>query len=131
LSFDIVAAHNHQFLGIQGSAMQRFGPDLSERELRALARERMDAGDLPVVASKSIHAGYGSGNPCSVCGHGIATMQIEYDVMDPRTRRYLMFHLVCHSLWQLECLQALREQAASEHPGTADPSDGARPAIGR
>jgi hypothetical protein len=111
--------------------MQRFGPDVSERELRALARERMDAGDLPVVASKSIHAGYGSGNPCSVCGHEIATMQIEYDVTDPRTRNCLMFHLVCHSLWQLECLQTLREQAATEYPRTGDLSDGARPVIGR
>jgi hypothetical protein len=89
------------------------------------------AGDLPVVASKSIQAGYGSRNLCSVCGQEIADMQVEYNVMDPRSRKNLMFHLVCHSVWQLECLQTIREQATAEHPWTGNLSDGARPVINR
>jgi len=74
----------------------------------------MDAGDLPIIASKNIRAGYGSTHLCSVCGLRIAPAQVEYDVTDPRTGKDLMFHLACHALWQLECLQWLREHALTE-----------------
>ena len=94
--------------------MQRFGPDLSESELRARAHARLDAGDLPTIASNKMHAGYGSSHTCTVCGQKIVRMQVEYDVADPRTGKDLVFHLACHAVWQLECLQKLRVLAAAE-----------------
>jgi len=107
--------------------MQRFGPDLAESELRARAFERMDAGALPIIASRNIRAGYGSSSPCAVCGLKIAPIQVEYDVTDPRTGKDLMFHLACHAVWQLECLQRLREQAMAEREATASSLTGRDP----
>ena len=79
------------------------GPRIPDDRLRALARERIADGRLPMIFSHSIEAGHGSGAPCCLCEERIESQHIEYDVTDPRDDRQLCFHMACHAIWQLEC----------------------------
>ncbi len=81
-----------------------YGSRLSERELRAIARQRMRDGRLPVVLSKDLIAGYGSGALCCLCEQPIEKHHVEYAVTAAPKGRELVFHLVCHAAWQLECV---------------------------
>jgi hypothetical protein len=81
-----------------------FGPRLPEADLRAMAREHIAAGRLPVSFPRDVYAGYGSGVPCELCGRQIHRSDIEYEVSDSRTGARFTLHLVCHACWQLECV---------------------------
>jgi hypothetical protein len=74
-----------------------------EGELRQLAREEIQGGRLPQSLSLTMWGGQGSGLPCVVCGEAIPRDQVEYEVADPRGGESLLFHLLCHTVWQLEC----------------------------
>ena len=83
-------------------------PVLPEAELRSLAVERIEDGRLPLALSTRIDAGYGAGGTCVLCDQTISSEKIEYDVVDPRTKRRLSFHLACHLAWQRECALRLK-----------------------
>jgi hypothetical protein len=77
-----------------------------EQELRPVARERIAKGQLPRYAPSTIWGGYGSGNLCSLCDQPIERDQIEYEIEDPgehAASSTYRFHMVCQSIWQLEC----------------------------
>ena len=76
--------------------------------LRISVRHRIQHGRLPLVRSRDIVAGYGSGRLCAACDQPIVPAQAEYEVEDPGSGRRLRFHTACHALWQSECASAER-----------------------
>lgn len=86
-----------------------------ELELRKTALERMERGLLPRTIPKTIWAGGGSGQPCSLCDQVIAGTDMEYELPEPDGgggQRIVRLHLRCHALWQLELTGLLRLGAA-------------------
>ena len=71
--------------------------------LRLSVRQRIEHGQLPVIRSAQVIAGYGSGRHCAVCDQPIMSTQMEYVVEDCETDHRLRFHQACHAVWQLEC----------------------------
>jgi hypothetical protein len=75
-----------------------------EQQLRVIARERIAGGELPCEPASRMWGGYGTGQLCSLCRDPIQPDQIEYEVERMAAGRdNLLFHLVCQSVWQLEC----------------------------
>jgi hypothetical protein len=74
-----------------------------ELELKALAADRIRQNLLPARPSKTVWAGPGSGERCSLCDQTIAEVETEYELDDPaRANGVVRLHLRCHALWQLE-----------------------------
>ena len=80
-----------------------YGPDLSEGQLRWMARARIGDGRLPRILLHSFSPKYGSDEMCQLCDRRIGRYRVGYHVTDPRYGDALAFHLVCYKLWQLEC----------------------------
>jgi hypothetical protein len=75
-----------------------------EQQLRVIARERIAKAELPCEPTSRMWGGYGTGQLCSLCRDPIQPDQIEYEVERMAAGRdNLLFHLVCQSVWQLEC----------------------------
>ncbi len=80
-----------------------YGSDLSEDQLRLMARARIDDGRLPRMVSSFFTPHYGLDELCELCDQGIDQYRVGYHRADPRDwRRALTFHLVCYKSWQLE-----------------------------
>ncbi|HEY7964477.1 MAG TPA: hypothetical protein VID49_10220 [Steroidobacteraceae bacterium] len=81
-------------------------PDMAqskhEQELRALARERIAKGELPGEPASRMWGGDGTGRHCSLCREPVQPGQIEFEVESDG--HSLIFHRVCQSVWQLECV---------------------------
>ena len=81
-------------------------PDMAqskhEQELRALARERIAKGELPGEPALRMWGGDGTGRHCSLCREPVQPGQIEFEVESDG--HSLIFHRVCQSVWQLECV---------------------------
>ena len=74
-----------------------------ELELKALAVARIRQNLLPAQRPKSVWAGHGSGQPCSLCDQTIAPTETEFELDAPeRANSVVRLHLRCHDLWQLE-----------------------------
>jgi hypothetical protein len=76
-----------------------------ESELKRTALERIRQGLLPAEIPKTIWAGPGAGEPCSLCDRPVNPLEMEYEINAPLpgdTQSTLRFHLRCHALWQLE-----------------------------
>ncbi len=84
-----------------------------EAHLRPIARGRIEEGVLPCEGPHKMWGGKGSGTPCSLCDQPIAPNEVEYEVELSRAAiRRLKFHIVCESIWQLECA---RKHYLSKH----------------
>ena len=76
-----------------------------ETELRQIARLRIAAGQLPHSFPLRMWGGYGTGRSCSLCEKPIAEAEIEVEqVLDGKLQTF-QFHVLCQSLWQLECVR--------------------------
>lgn len=76
-----------------------------ELELKKMARERIRRRLLPAEAPKTIWAGPGTGQVCSLCDRAVESTETEYELnghRDDGTESIIRFHLRCHALWQLE-----------------------------
>lgn len=97
------------------------GPRLSEDELFSRVRERIRQGQLPVVLSKDVAAGYGgSGDVCRICDQVILSTHVEYELTDPRDGSQLALHLSCHAVWQRECVRRIARQRRKRARDTPD-----------
>ena len=76
---------------------------MSQKELRALIRERMRSGQLPPVLDGKAFGGRGSNAACDCCGQIIARDEIEYEVQlaapVTQTQRNFIAHMRCHWVW--------------------------------
>lgn len=79
-----------------------------EAELRPIARERIANGQLPRQVPSKMWGGPGIGQPCALCGKPILREEVEYELEGhvDETLRSFRFHVVCQSVWQLECARA-------------------------
>jgi hypothetical protein len=83
---------------------------LRDVALRRLIRQRIDAGELPLMLSKTISVGFGSGLDCLGCRQPIEREHIEYHAFGVSYGTALRLHWGCHVLWQLECVERTRLQ---------------------
>jgi hypothetical protein len=93
---------------------------LHDPALRTLIRRRMDAGELPLVLSRTISVRSGSGLDCAACSRPIERQHIEYHAFGVRYGTAVRLHWGCHVLWQLECVERTRHQGrggAQSSPG--------------
>jgi hypothetical protein len=86
-----------------------------EAELRPIARERIASGQLPREAPSRIWGGHGTGQLCALCDKPIERDEVEYEVEEhiDGTVQLFRFHMVCQSVWQLECA---RDNYLRKHP---------------
>ena len=93
-----------------------------EAELRAIARERIGSGHLACLASPRMWGGRGSGKVCDLYDREIRPEEAELEV-EGRTNeaevRSLRFHVVCQSVWQLECARVEYLGAFNNNNGQA------------
>lgn len=88
---------------------------IRDRELRSRVRERIKNGRLPLILSRDILAGYGSGkNTCAACDQPITRDHIEYELKDAPIPVSLLFHFGCHAVWQIECAKRLTHLGDAE-----------------
>ena len=94
-----------------------------EAELRPIARKRIATGQLPNTAPSTMWGGPGTGQPCALCQKTIlpADMELEFEAPHDGSLRKLRFHVVCQSVWQLECA---RHDYLKKHPSTPDEAPG-------
>jgi hypothetical protein len=87
-----------------------------EAELRPIARERIAKRQLPANAASRMWGGHGTGKLCDLCDKPIRADDVELEVdseIDGAVRT-LRFHMVCQSVWQLEC--ARDDYLKKQHP---------------
>ena len=80
-----------------------------EMKLRGIARGRIARGELPCLSPPlRMWGGYGSGRQCVVCDTAIKSADVELEVEESieGTVTLMRFHVVCQSIWQLECARA-------------------------
>lgn len=76
-----------------------------EQNLRQLARERIANGQLPSAVPERMWGGKGSGRSCSLCDAPIRDVELEVEERINDTIQTFHFHVLCQSLWQLECVR--------------------------
>jgi len=79
--------------------------------LRTFVYERIEKGELPVLACKTFAAGYGSNNNCAVCGRPIAPEETAY-ATQTESLGDLAFHCNCYVAWQAECADRMLPKSA-------------------
>jgi hypothetical protein len=94
---------------------------LHDSALRTLIRRRMDAGELPLVLSRTISVRPGSGLECAACRQTIEHQHIEYHAFGLRYGTAVRLHWGCHVLWQLECVERTRPQVRGSSPPSQGP----------
>jgi hypothetical protein len=75
-----------------------------ETDLRQLARDRIAKGQLPSAVPERMWGGKGSGRSCSLCDKPIGEMELEVEEHIDGKIQTFHFHVLCQSLWQLECV---------------------------
>jgi hypothetical protein len=70
--------------------------------LARTVREKLELGALPFHNPATLRAGSGTGRACSVCGYPIQPSQTEIQPRYDENRSLLVFHIVCHGLWDAE-----------------------------
>jgi hypothetical protein len=86
-----------------------------ETELRLVARDRIEKGRLPRVVPSRMWGGKGAGRRCALCDKAIRREESELEVeehLNGKVETY-RFHVLCQSLWQLECV---RDDYVKKHP---------------
>jgi hypothetical protein len=78
-----------------------------ETRLRLVARERIEKGKLPSAVPSRMWGGRGGGKPCALCDTVIKREETELEVEERLGGKVetFHFHILCQSLWQLECVR--------------------------
>jgi len=76
-----------------------------EAELRPIARDRISKGRLPRQGCSTLWGGNGTGQLCALCDKTIppAEVELEVEALINGAVRTLRFHVLCQSVWELEC----------------------------
>ena len=80
---------------------------ISEDHLRSMAGQLIAAGHLPLMIARNVTAGDGSGEHCKLCDQPVGPQRLAYEVSDIRDGALLVFHIICHSAWQHECVRRM------------------------
>lgn len=78
-----------------------------ELELTTLAAQRIRQRLLPAEVPRTVWAGEGSGERCSLCDQTIDRTETEYELDAPvaTANAVVRLHLRCHALWERELAQ--------------------------
>jgi hypothetical protein len=72
---------------------------IRESNLRRLAQERLNSGELPPVQPGLTRDVTATGLPCALCGAPVIFEEVDCQLPgDVRTRNF-RFHLTCHTVW--------------------------------
>jgi len=76
-----------------------------EAELRAIARRRIEQGQLPSAVPSRIWGGHGTGQLCALCDEPIqcGDVELEVEAHVQGVARTIRFHRACQAIWQIEC----------------------------
>ena len=74
-------------------------------ELRSLARDRLQCGELPREKCQVTWFGPGVDEPCALCGRSITGLEIECEC-DQLNASAVRFHQACFAIWDEERQQA-------------------------
>ena len=90
---------------------------MSDVELRALIRQRVESGLLPRAPGDKTFGGPGNGESCDCCDqsiprHGVR-YEVEYACPDAGFERLLVAHLECHQIWVEESTRLAGTPAAA------------------
>ena len=81
-------------------------------ELRAIARQRIRDGLLPVKFSLADTVQYDGRRDCHLCEEPIEARHARFNETDDGSANpSIAFHIVCHAAWQLECLKHINDAA--------------------
>jgi hypothetical protein len=69
---------------------------------RAIVREKIDGGALPLGDPVKLWAGFGSGRLCAACEQPILPLETEYEPHYADERVPIYFHVDCHGAWEVE-----------------------------
>jgi hypothetical protein len=75
-----------------------------EFNLRRLAHERIEAGELSPDRLGITRDGTGRNQPCALCGAPILFEEVECESIGDSATRTFKFHLACHTAWVTESL---------------------------
>jgi len=92
---------------------------LEDTALRLRVRELLKDGRLPLMVPMRVDGSYGCGQSCLVCDQPITSTDVQYEVDDYRNGKRLYFHLICHVVWQTECVGVRRVSEVSRIDGSA------------
>jgi hypothetical protein len=98
-----------------------------ETDLRQLARNRIANGQLPNAVPERMWGGKSSGHSCSLCDRPIRELELELEEQVDGKVQTFHFHVLCQSLWQLECVHEhhLKNRPMSKAEGqTKAPPEG-------
>jgi hypothetical protein len=86
-------------------------PSTKQIDMRPLARARIADGSLPCIIPREILAGYGTGEPCDLCGVPVTRSEAEYQIIAWGTSEGLTyrFHTLCQAAWEIECLNVAEQ----------------------
>jgi hypothetical protein len=90
-----------------------------EAQLRVTVRARIASGELPCSTPPlRMWGGYGSGKVCAACDKIIEPSDVEYEVEKTieGAPKLMWFHLVCQSIWQLECARTAYLHSRGKKP---------------
>jgi hypothetical protein len=91
-----------------------------ELELKRTALDRIRRKLLPDAVPKSIWAGQGTGQACSLCDRPVGQTEMEYELnlaADDGSPGVIRFHLRCHALWRLEVARLGGKLRRAADPG--------------
>jgi hypothetical protein len=72
---------------------------IRESNLRRLAQQRLNTGELPSVRPGLTRDRQGSGQPCALCGAPVLFEEVECQLPGEVRPRKFKFHLACHTVW--------------------------------
>jgi hypothetical protein len=90
-------------IGRQPAEGRGASPSRAQRNLRQMAREAIDAGELPRRRPDRMWGGRGTGDLCSVCGVAVRREEAEIELeFDGNAQHALHVHVPCLAAWELE-----------------------------
>ena len=73
---DVQSRHTHLTLPTARRSTRYARRAISEAKLRALVRERIEHGALPILLVRALDEGYGHDGPCRACGEAVVWITI-------------------------------------------------------
>ena len=78
---------------------------MHEASVRERIRQMMASGELPRRSANQIAAGYGSGDPCGICGETMRQSTVTYELRFSgagEPSQSIVMHFACYQLWENE-----------------------------
>jgi hypothetical protein len=95
---------NRASLALWVRSWEGYGMHSRDSNLRRLARERIDLGQLPMLCAGAVHEGPGTGEPCALCGAPVVFEEVACELSVVSHPGTFNFHPACHTVWVIESI---------------------------